>query len=330
MRDPNEGLGPAIGVEYPHPLLSESQERREACIAALKKRPLESFMPMLIAAEPTVLDTAHEFNILSNGTVVQDHEFLFKDSSGYLRFHSRDVDANMTGWRDQFMAEFRISLAEGKLAALETRRNQVKQRVDSLVFELTPFKKEGGVQRWHEEWDDYCESYTPPRYPSSSWSMQLRFTVSCFPAGTRISTLSGLQAIETIRVGDCVLAQNSQTGELAYKPVQRVTLRPPSRPLIKISTQGETLTATRGHPFWVNGTGWLMAKQLKVGDVLHTLNGAAVIDSLEEAPAQEAYNLIVSEFGSYFAGDQQLLVHDNSPLPEAVALVPGMTANNKQ
>ena len=92
-----------------------------------------------------------------------------------------------------------------------------------------------------------------------------------------------------------------------------MTLRPPA-PMIAIGTGPHTLLATRGHPFWVNGQGWQMAKQLKVGAVLHGLNGAIVVDRLGEAPAREAYNLVVSDFDTYFVGDERILVHDNLPL----------------
>ena len=35
---------------------------------------------------------------------------------------------------------------------------------------------------------------------------------------------------EEIRIGDRVLAQDVETGELAYKPVLQTTIRPPNRP----------------------------------------------------------------------------------------------------
>ena len=58
--------------------------------------------------------------------------------------------------------------------------------------------------------------------------------------------------------------QDPNTGELAYKPVLAVTFRPPTRRLV-ISVGAEKITTTLGHPFWVEGDGWKMAKELKVG-----------------------------------------------------------------
>ena len=41
----------------------------------------------------------------------------------------------------------------------------------------------------------------------------------CFVAGTMITTAAGLVAIENISIGDQVLAQNPETGEIGYKEV---------------------------------------------------------------------------------------------------------------
>ena len=38
----------------------------------------------------------------------------------------------------------------------------------------------------------------------------------------------------------------------------------------------------------------------------------------------EAYNLVVSDFDTYFVGQQRLLVHDNLPLEETAVVVPGL------
>ena len=48
----------------------------------------------------------------------------------------------------------------------------------------------------------------------------------CLAAGTPVWTDQGLLAIEKISVGDRVLAQDIETGELGYKPVLRTTTRP--------------------------------------------------------------------------------------------------------
>ena len=49
---------------------------------------------------------------------------------------------------------------------------------------------------------------------------------SCFAPGTKVWTMTGRRPIEGIKIGDCVLAQDVESGELAYKPVLGVTIRP--------------------------------------------------------------------------------------------------------
>ncbi len=150
----------------------------------------------------------------------------------------------------------------------------------------------------------------------------------CFAAGTPILTQFGPQAIETIKVGDLVLAQDGETGELAYKPVQATTLLP-AIPLLKITSGSDSLATTPGHPFWVNGAGWRTAKQLTAGERLHGLNGAIVIDQVEPIRPSEVYNLVVDGYHNYFAGSARLLAHDFSPLLENTASVPGLVADGR-
>jgi hypothetical protein len=133
----------------------------------------------------------------------------------------------------------------------------------------------------------------------------------------------GKRPIESLQPGDRVICEDAKTGELVARPIQATTLRP-AAPLVKLTLGSQTLSATRGHPFWVNGQGWTMAKHLKVGQILHGVDGAVRIDAIEEAPAREAYNLVVGDVGTYFVGETPVLVHDNTPITETNTLVPGL------
>jgi Pretoxin HINT domain len=199
---------------------------------------------------------------------------------------------------------------------------------------------------WHW-WCDYNELYVPPhkplyeetreyvvKYPTrlsvgvgqaAGTTVQLP-VISCFLAGTRVWTEGGTRAIETIRVGDSVLAQDVETGELAFKPVLATTVRPRS-PVLTVSWGGESVGVTRGHPLWVVGRGWRMAKELSVGARLHTVDGAISIESIDKTPDAEAFNLVVADFHTYFVGDRKVLVHDNNIRDGASALLPGLAAD---
>lgn len=162
---------------------------------------------------------------------------------------------------------------------------------------------------------------------------------SCFPWNTKVWTLTGAVDINQIKPGDRVLSQQPFTGELSYQPVLQVTRRKPS-PMIEIGLGREALRATRGHPFWVCGEGWKMAKELAVGMWLHSTEGPICIDRVSELsaarpwleqpdgkPGQElSYNLVLEACHNYFVGEAKILVHDNTlfPLDGPVPAVPGL------
>lgn len=146
---------------------------------------------------------------------------------------------------------------------------------------------------------------------------------SCFVAGTPIHTKAGTVPVEDLRAGDSVLAQDVETGELAYKRVLQTTLRPATK-ILALMVDGEPVGCTLGHPLWVTGSGWTMAKDLKQGDRLHSLQGARTIESVRQVDEEPAYNLVVADFGSYFVGEQAVLVHDNSICQPTSAVVPGL------
>ena len=125
-----------------------------------------------------------------------------------------------------------------------------------------------------------------------------------------------------------MLSQDPITGEVEYKPVLQVTVRPPS-PTLKIDLGTEAVNCTPGHPFWVDGEGWRLAKQLSTGQRLHGLSGGVVIRNVEKPSVQDeelskAYNLVVADFGTFFVGQEGILVHDNTDRRPTAAQVPGL------
>ncbi len=68
-----------------------------------------------------------------------------------------------------------------------------------------------------------------------------------------------------------------------------------------------------------------MAKHLDIGDRVHCLAGSVEVTGIEELPADVAYNLVVEDFNTYFAGESRALLHDNLPPRPTDALVPGLS-----
>jgi hypothetical protein len=122
-----------------------------------------------------------------------------------------------------------------------------------------------------------------------------------------------------------VLAQHPTTGELGYRPVLQTTVGEPVA-VLRLTFSGESIVATRGHRFWVNGQGWVMAKGLKPAVSLHALERPLEVTAIEKAEDVSCYNLVVDEFHTFFVGQSRLLVHDkNCPAP-TTATIPGVTS----
>ena len=136
---------------------------------------------------------------------------------------------------------------------------------------------------------------------------------NCFIAGTLVATETGYVTIENIKAGDLVWAHDPETGETALKPVVQ-TFRNETTEWIHVTVNGETLTCTPEHPFYVPQKGWTSAIDLRAGDRLQLLNGEYVVveqvqHELLESP-ETTYNFEVEDFHTYYVGDEPVLVHN--------------------
>jgi hypothetical protein len=111
-----------------------------------------------------------------------------------------------------------------------------------------------------------------------------------------------------------VLTQSTKTGALDYQPVLVVHHNPPSR-TFKVSLGDEVIVSSAFHRFWKAGQGWVMARDLTIGDPIRTLNGTVKVAKIEEGRVVPVFNLDVSVDADFFVGQRAALVHDNS-LPD--------------
>lgn len=105
---------------------------------------------------------------------------------------------------------------------------------------------------------------------------------ACFPAGTEVTTPGGQQGIETLRVGDRVLAEDPSTGAVRPEAVT-ATVDDGVKPLVAVAlSDGSSILATPNHALFVeSGPGlaraaWVQAGELQAGDRLRTAGGGAV------------------------------------------------------
>jgi len=177
--------------------------------------------------------------------------------------------------------------------------------------------------RWWDWWDQYTARYKSKDRPTISYHSQyVQLFASCFAAGTMVSTQLGPRPIESLRLGDLVLSQDVDSGQLEFQPVLETTRRQEAD-TVRIELGTSSLVTTPGHPFWVVGQGWRVAKNLHDGDRLHGLEGSTAITRIGAGATQDVFNLIVARHNTYFAGPKRLLVHDVTPHGPSRTLLPG-------
>jgi hypothetical protein len=342
-------------------VFGEPQELRTLAAGELKKRPMHAYVPQLIAALPGSLKTRFNVFLLSDGTVIHEHEVLF---AGRQANWSMTFESTVAG--DMLLAPFmapraagreiaRAARIESQAQAAEKQLAFVRERVQTALQLATGFTKVDEPELWERQYNDYYGLLSPESKPTyraynkayegyvslpidekttitrtltDDIPINRTWKISCFPAGTIVWTMAGPRPIEKIKVGDRVLSQNPTTGEQLYEPVQTTTLRAPT-PLLKIDLDAESILATPGHPFWVVGEGWRIARQLEPGALLHCADGTVRVNKIESSRSSEVYNFVVSDLHNYFVGSSRVLVHDNSPLAELAQRVPGLASTKR-
>jgi hypothetical protein len=242
-------------------------------------------------------------------------------------------------------AAARVAATEQRVAEANAAAEQRNERIEAVLKVTAAIEPATNVESWWAEWQQYNEleyssaapvneSYSEDNFrfvyeqlPAMAAVGEAQQTIppcSCFRAGTPVWTKAGAKPIEALVIGDMVLSQNPETGEVAYRAVLRTTVGRPTR-VVRLEFPGEAIVATLGHRFWVNGSGWEMAKFLRPGASLHALKGPIDVQAVAEDERIECYNLVVDEFHTYFVGKSRLLVHDIGCPRPVVAAVPGST-----
>jgi RHS repeat-associated protein len=150
---------------------------------------------------------------------------------------------------------------------------------------------------------------------------------NCFPAGTLIQlTDSSVKPIEQITDKDLVWARDDSTGETKACRINR-TFHKSTDELVVLSfgelgdTSGkivETIRCTVEHPFYVDGKGWVGAKDLGIGTEIVTRAGPCLIVRKVEREKHPSgvgiYNFEVEGLHSYFVGKTNggVWVHNQS------------------
>lgn len=307
-----------------HAMFHTSAVVRTDAAQALKTRPLESYVPQLLGVmyTPVELQT-QEMQTGAGMVIVQTMK-----REGRSQFQEKTIKTNI-----QTDDEEESNALGEELARLTREKNEqlvqeenartelINSRATDVLALVSDKKLPPEPTAWWTWWRTKNDVYTakkPTRrryetedqYVESPQEPEV-FELDCLAAGTIVWTAVGPKAIEKMQVGDLVLSQNPETGELAFKPVLMTTVRPTSR-LTRFEIGGEVLRTSGGHPLWIEGRGWTKAREAKAGDAFHGLDGQAVISSTQRDVEAETYNLVVADFHTYFIGPSRILNHDNT------------------
>ena len=140
-----------------------------------------------------------------------------------------------------------------------------------------------------------------------------------FDADTPVLMADGTKKpISEVKADDEVMATDPETGETFERKVTDVIVGEGKKELVDVTIDGETVTATDEHPFFVSGDGrWVYAEDLEAGDRLLTPEGETVrVEAVRVyTEIEKVYNLTVEGVHTYYveAGDGDfVLVHNTS------------------
>ncbi|HZQ07327.1 MAG TPA: PqqD family peptide modification chaperone [Anaerolineae bacterium] len=136
----------------------------------------------------------------------------------------------------------------------------------------------------------------------------------CFLPGTPILYHDGTRRpIETVKVGDLVLARDEKTGIMAPQRVDKTYVHNTQQSLW-LDVNGEKIGTTATHPFYTE-TGWVKAIDLRTGmDCVADDGSRTMVQGVEHSlpHVHPVYNLEVSGYHTYFVGERGVWVHNRT------------------
>ncbi|NIP87408.1 MAG: hypothetical protein GTO03_18390 [Planctomycetales bacterium] len=338
-------------------VFSQFASARNSAAEQLRDRPLEEYVPTLLAALQTPIQTQREVLQGRRGRLLyrhimfregqDDHEIARLETS-YQRVALPGGSRRDTLRRTLDDVRQRAEEREADVAQANQQTADLNNRLMHALEVGTRMNLFNSPEQWWAWWNEHNEVFISRAKPIRETVQTEQVTVvdraplasgpigvsgpgasggsgalDCLAAGTPVWTDRGQKAIEEIVVGDRVLSQDPHTGELAYKPVLQTTVRPIS-PLVAVRLGDEQIETSGGHLFWVAGDGWVKSRLLKSGSAIHAVDGSVPVSVVETGTRAETYNLVVADYHTYFVGASRVLCHDNTIREPTDRVVPGL------
>ena len=346
----------AVETLVRHAVLSGWDSVRHAAARALGQRELESYVPSMLTAMYTPVTSQTAIVPTGNNRFVYRHAFVREGQDQQqeliLNTQVRRVARPGGNGRETLLralvGTMQTYVARERSVELQNQRAGMQnQRISAALNVATGQQLDAKPESWWDWWNQEqdieirgqkqsrqiqrnTQVTLADRVPPSNLDGGIQRTGSgrpqsgeCFAAGTPVWTAAGLVPIERVRIGDLALSQDPKTGELAYKPVLRTTVRSAEK-LHKIHVGSESFETSGGHLFWVSGNGWTRSRQLDTGMNLHSLTGSVPILEIGEGCKAETFNLVVEDFHTYFVGVSRVLSHDVTIRESVETVVPGL------
>lgn len=137
--------------------------------------------------------------------------------------------------------------------------------------------------------------------------------ITCFLAGTKISTIENIKNIEDVEIGDLVTSYNELNKVKTLSKVVKTFTHTTDQYIVI----NDTIKITPNHPIYINNE-WKQAEALQIGDTLTGEFHDITVDSLVTINSPiciNVYNLEVEDTHNYYA--EGVLVHNkiNPPPP---------------
>lgn len=143
-------------------------------------------------------------------------------------------------------------------------------------------------------------------------TLQAGIGCSSFPEGTPVLTEDGLVNIEDLQVEMEVFGKESLDNEAEPYPVISLIGRTVYS-LITLDLDGTSLATTEEHEFWVDGKGWIHAKDLKSGDRLLSADEELIpvlSVSRSKVTPTSVRNFGVGVADTYYVSEKKVLAHN--------------------